>query len=282
MILIGDCLQLLDQVETETISLVMTSPPYADARLDTYGGPPPDKYVEWFLPIVNKIQRVLKPDGTFILNVKEKVVQGERHTYLHDLIREMKTRGWLWTEEWVWCKSNSSPGKWPNRFRDGWERIHQFNLRPDFRMYQDEVKVPIGNWAKTRLTHLSVTDKTRDQSRTGSGFAKNVSNWIGKDTVYPDNVLRMPTECDNRGHSAAYPVAVPDFFVRLFSERGDVVLDPFSGSGTTGVAALRLGREYIGIEQNREYAEKSIARLDEVYEVDALYYILDNLPQEGS
>jgi site-specific DNA-methyltransferase (adenine-specific) len=84
---------------------------------------------------------VLKPSGTFILNIKEKVVDGERHVYILELIQRMRSQGWLWTEEFIWHKKNSHPGKWPNRFRDAWERLLQFNKTRKFNMYQREVYV---------------------------------------------------------------------------------------------------------------------------------------------
>lgn len=127
-IILGDCLEVLRQMPSNTINLIVTSPPYADSRKKTYGGVHPDKYVEWFLPVAGELRRVLKDDGTFILNIKEKAVDGERHVYVLELILELKKRGWLWTEEYVWHKKNCAPGKWPNRFRDAWERCLQFKL----------------------------------------------------------------------------------------------------------------------------------------------------------
>ena len=115
----------------------------------------------------------------------------------------MRKQGWLWTEEFIWHKKNCYPGKWPNRFRDAWERCLQFNKNKKFNMYQDAVKVPIGSWANSRLKNLSNIDKIRDESKNKSGFGKNVSNWVGKDTVYPTNVLHLATECSNKNHSAA-------------------------------------------------------------------------------
>jgi site-specific DNA-methyltransferase (adenine-specific) len=120
-ILLGDCLEKLTHFSDNTFDLIVTSPPYADSRSKTYGGIKPDEYVEWFLPRTEEFLRVLKPSGTFILNIKEKVVNGERHTYVLELILEMKKQGWLWTEEFIWHKKNCYPGKWPNRFRDAWE-----------------------------------------------------------------------------------------------------------------------------------------------------------------
>jgi len=87
-----------------SIDLIFTSPPYADQRTNTYGGIKPDKYVEWFAPISKELFRVIKPSGTFVLNIKEKVVASERHTYVMELIIEMSKHGWLWTEEFIWHK----------------------------------------------------------------------------------------------------------------------------------------------------------------------------------
>lgn len=192
-IILGDCKDVLKQISENSIDLIFTSPPYADQRQHTYGGIAPDKYVEWFLPITQELLRVLKPTGTFILNIKEKVVNGERSTYVMELILALRKQGWFWTEEFIWHKKNSYPGKWSNRFRDSWERLLQFNKSKKFNMYQDEVKVPIGDWAKGRLKNLSETDKVRDKAKNGSGFGKNISNWVGKETVYPTNVLHFAT-----------------------------------------------------------------------------------------
>lgn len=130
-------------------------------------------------------------------------------------------------------------------------------------MDQEAVMVPVGDWAKDRLSKLSETDKTRDESRVGSGFGKNVSNWLGRDKVYPTNVLHMATECANRNHSAVFPEELPRWFIKLFTQPGDMVMDPFLGSGTTARAALDLARHYIGIEINPEYVQLAHSRLAE-------------------
>lgn len=252
-IYLGDCASVLKQLPDNSIDLVFTSPPYADQRKQTYGGVKPEEYVDWFLPKAEQLLRVLKPSGTFILNIKERVVDGERHTYVLELILEMRKQGWLWTEEFMWHKKNSYPGKWPNRFRDNWERLLQFNKTRKFNMYQEAVMVPVGDWAKTRLATLSETDKVRDESKVGSGFGKNVSNWLGRTHVYPTNVLHLATECANKNHSAAFPVELPSWFIKLFTQPGDVVLDPFIGSGTTAIAAIQLGRRYVGIDISTDY-----------------------------
>ena len=254
-ILLGDCEEILKDLPDNSVDLIFTSPPYADQRQKTYGGVSPDEYVDWFLPKASQFMRVLKPTGTFILNIKERVVDGERHTYVIELILKMREQGWLWTEEFMWHKKNSYPGKWPNRFRDNWERLIQFNKDKKFHMYQEAVMVPVGDWAKDRLAKLSETDKTRDESKVGSGFGKNVSNWLGRNLVYPTNVIHMATECSNRNHSATFPVELPEWFIKLFTQPGEIVLDPFMGSGTTALAAIRLGRYFVGMDISKEYIE---------------------------
>lgn len=250
---LGDCKEVIKKLPDNSVDLIFTSPPYADQRKSTYGGVHPDKYVEWFLPLSKELFRVLKPTGTFVLNIKEKVTEGERSTYVMELILAMRQQGWLWTEEFIWHKKNSYPGKWPNRFRDAWERLLQFNKDKKFDMYQDEVMVPMGDWAKSRLRKLSDTDKKRDNSKVGSGFGKNISNWINRDKAYPSNVLHLATECSNKKHSAAFPEELPEWFIKLFTKQGDTVLDPFMGSGTTNIVAQRMKRNSIGIEIMEEY-----------------------------
>ena len=253
---------MLKFIPDDSFDLIFTSPPYADQRKSTYGGIKPDEYVEWFLPKSAELLRVLKPTVTFILNIKERVVDGERHTYVLQLIQELRKQGWLWTEEFIWHKKNSHPGKWPNRFRDNWERLLQFNKDKKFYMDQDAVKVPVGDWSQKRLQNLSETDMMRDNSRVGSGFGKNVSNWLDRDMVYPSNVIHMATECGNKSHSAAFPLSLPSWFIKLFTKPGDIVLDPFIGSGTTAVAATELGRNYTGIDILEEYVELSNSQLE--------------------
>ena len=254
-IFLGDSKEQLKLLPNNSVDLIVTSPPYADQRKSTYGGIHTGKYVEWFLPISKQLLRVLKPSGTFILNIKEKVVEGERSTYVMELIIAMRKQGWLWTEEFIWHKKNSYPGKWPNRFRDSWERLLQFNKEKHFNMYQEEVMVPMGDWAKNRLKNLSETDKIRDNSKVGSGFGKNISNWVDRDKAYPTNVLHLATECNNKNHSAAFPQELPEWFIKLFTKENDTVLDPFMGSGTTLSVANRMKRNSIGIEIVPEYFE---------------------------
>lgn len=277
---LGDCKEILRKLPNNSVDLIFTSPPYADQRVSTYGGIHPDKYVAWFLPIAKELLRVMKTDGTFILNIKEKVVESERSTYVLELILEMRKQGWLWTEEFIWHKKNSYPGKWPNRFRDSWERLLQFNKNKKFNMYQEEVMVPVGDWAKSRLKNLSEVDQIRDNSKVGSGFGKRIANWIGRDKAYPNNVLHLATECSNKSHSAAFPEALPEWFIKLFTKEDDTVLDPFMGSGTTNIVADRLGRKTIGIEILEEYYKMVADKFDDKQtNIQSILY--ERIPQKA-
>ena len=259
-----DCLKGLEKIPDKSIDLIVTSPPYADNRGGVYRGVRTTEYVEWFLPISVQLFRVLKNRGSFILNIKERTIDGERGTYVLELILEMRRQGWFWTEEYIWHKKNCYPGKWPNRFRDAWERCLHFTKQKQFKMYQDTVKVPMGSWAKTRLRNLSYTDLRRDEASNESGFGKNVSNWVNKRKAYPTNVIHIATECSNVQHSAAFPVYLPSWFIKLFTAKNDVVLDPFMGSGTSAIAAMALNRHFIGMESEPKYYECAVKRIQDM------------------
>ena len=140
----GDAGEVLKDIPAGVVDLIVTSPPYADQRKKTYGGVHPNNYVEWFMPISEQLHRVLKDDGSFILNIKEKVVDGERHTYVLDLIKTLKEQGWRWTEEYMWHKKNSFPGKWPNRFRDAWERCLHFTKAKELNPEYGPARIQLG------------------------------------------------------------------------------------------------------------------------------------------
>ena len=252
----GDCAEVIaEHLAPFSVNLIVTSPPYADQRNGNYGGIHPNRYVEWFLPKSKAFMQCLAADGSFVLNIKEKAVGGEKHRYVYDLVLALRDQGWRLVDEYCWHKRNCYPGKWPNRFRDSWERLYHFTLSPAFKMRQESVMVPMGDWKHARLANLSDTDRTRDLSKHENGFGKRVENWVGRNMAYPTNVLHMATECGFKGHPAAFPKALPTWFIKLFTDAGDTVLDPFAGSGTTLTAALELDRDAIGIDTDPEYCK---------------------------
>ncbi|MEL6941767.1 MAG: site-specific DNA-methyltransferase [Bacteroidota bacterium] len=251
----GDCKEVLTQLPAQSIDLIFTSPPYSDRRKSSYGGIKPQNYVKWFLPIAKELKRVLKPTGTFMLNIKEKAMNGQRHPYVLELILALKEQGWLWTEEYIWYKKNPYPGKWTNRFRDAWERLLQFNLQKKFKMYQEAVMIPASPNTQARMQRLKSQDHRVKISQSGSGFRVRTSNWKDRKLVYPTNVLHLSTTTFNKGHSATFPDALPEWFIKLFTQERDTILDPFMGSGTTNLVAQKLQRKSIGIEIVKEYFE---------------------------
>ncbi len=278
-IILGDSRAVLANsklFKDSSVDFVITSPPYADKRKNSYESIHPDKYVDWFMPIAKEIHRILKNDGSFVLNIKEHARNGEREIYVLELILEMKKQGWLWVEEYCWYKKNSFPGKWPNRFRDAWERCLHFTKNKDFVMYQDAVKVPMGEWSKKRFKSMTEKDFQRHMSQTNGSLGRNLSSWLDRREAYPhnvmvfeeehyvSNVLELATVCYNKNHGAAFPLELPIWFISLFTKQGDLVLDPFMGSGTTAIACIGMNRKYAGIEVMEGYvkgAERTIRAL---------------------
>jgi site-specific DNA-methyltransferase (adenine-specific) len=110
-ILHGDCLNVMRGFPEDRIDLIVTSPPYALQRKASYGGISSAKYLKWFLPRSAEMLRVLKPTGSFILNIKEHCEDGTRSTYVLELILALIKQGWRWVEEYIWCKKTGMPGK---------------------------------------------------------------------------------------------------------------------------------------------------------------------------
>tara|TARA_Y100000590_G_C15719431_1_gene1013030 strand:+ start:1691 stop:3097 length:1407 start_codon:yes stop_codon:yes gene_type:complete len=272
----GNCLDVLKDVSlfpNESIDLIVTSPPYADKRGKNYPTIPSKEYVKWFLKLSKELKRVLKSRGSFILNIKEHVKDFERQTYTYELVLALKEQGWLWIEEYCWYKKTSFPGKWKVRFRDNWERCYHFAKQKDLKFYHSSVEKPIGDWAKIRFKDgiIKDIDKNKYKSKTGSGFSRKVENWSEKDTVHPHNVLefneidtpliKLASVTSNVNHSAAFPIELPGWFMKLLTRKNDIVLDPFMGSGSTALAAIEHNRNYIGIEIEQDFIDVANTRI---------------------
>jgi len=243
------------------VDLIVTSPPYADARNRHYDSVHPDKFAEWFLTFHEPFFDALKPTGSLVINIKDKVVDGVRHRYVWDTIRALSDKGWYAIDDYLWHKPNPMPGYWPTRLRDGWE--YCFHLAKSKRpfMDQDSVRKPVGDWVESRLKNLGENDLTRHNSSNDSGFGRDLSRWVGKKTVLPSNVLTMALVGKNKGHPAVFPVDLPLFFIKLLCPLNGLVVDPFAGSGTTGIAAFSAGRSCLLIDNNLKYCEEAVSRI---------------------
>jgi site-specific DNA-methyltransferase (adenine-specific) len=180
-VLRGDCEQvLINRVPSQSVDLIITSPPYANKRSwRGLGRLRPEEYVEWFLPKAREFQRVLKPTGSFILNIKEHVVDGQRHTYVLDLIKGLKEQGWRWVETYPWCKTTVWPGVWGRRFRDAWEPCYHFTKEKEFVFNRQAVMVQPKQNTKDWMARLSKGDTTLRVSSNGSGFSTKRSPFVG-------------------------------------------------------------------------------------------------------
>lgn len=261
---LGDSREVLKRFPDRYFNLIVTSPPYADARCDHYDSISPSEYVDFMVSFHDQFWRVLADDGSFVLNVKDKVVDGVRHRFVWHTIEALAERGWHCVDDYLWIKPNAMPGYWPNRLRDEWEYCFQMTKQRQFAMYQSAVRKPIGTWAEKRLAKLTGKSNGRHDSENKSGFGRDLRNWLNKDTVLPGNTVSVPLVGKNMGHPAVFPAGLPEFFIQLFTKVGDMVLDPFAGSGSTGVAAENLDRNVVLIDIKAEYIATIEARLEKM------------------
>lgn len=261
-IILGDSRSVLPTLKNK-VDLIVTSPPYADARRKHYDSIHPDEFCNWFASFHKAFYEVLKPKGSLVINIKDKIVNGVRHRYVWNTIMKLSELGWYPIDDYVWCKSNPMPGYWPTRLRDGWEYCFHLAKCKNPYINQDAVKVPLGKWAEVRLTKLTGKSAERHNSENNSGFGRDLRKWVGKKVVLPSNVINLPLVGKNLGHPAVFPVGLPGFFVKLLSPVHGIVLDPFGGSGQTGIAALELERNVILVDNKKDYVEKMVKRIRE-------------------
>lgn len=274
----GDVLAGLAEIEDRSVDLIVTSPPYADARAKQYGGTAPDQYAEWYRPICRELLRVLRKPGSYILVIGDLLVDGERSTYLHDLIAAHRREGWRWHDDVCWHKPNGFPGASPGRLRSSWEHCHWFTRTAQPRCDHRACATPVTpatlgkreyhrkRYAEGRSVPSDrgtrVGERPKYASGMQSGHALNVS---GDATALPRNVVSIGVLAGGGhglDHPAAFPEALPAWFIRLLCPPNGIVLDPFLGSGTTAVAAEKEGRSWMGIERSPKYCKMAAGRID--------------------
>ena len=256
-VICGDCREpdtwrrLLSAAGEDKVNGVFTSPPYAEQRKEQYGGIPADKYVDWWEAVQNNVGGNLAGDGSFFVNIKPHCEDGQRVLYVMDLVTAMVRRwGWRYAEEYYW-KSQGVPGLFRGRFRNVIEPVYQFVLSGQWK------------WTPRPGGEEQGNRKGIGYSPTGSGIQ---SNFEYSGDALPTNCIECGSAAPEtrdafNAHSAMFPVALPDFFIRAYSDPGDVWCDPFLGSGTTVVAAHQNKRRGLGIEKLPKYVAVVLERL---------------------
>ena len=250
MIIHGYSENELKKLPDNSVDLIFTSPPYADRRKNTYGGILENKYIEWFKHIAIEIKRVLKPTGSFFLNIKPHTNNGERSLYVFDLILMLKRElGFRFTDEFTWTKLGV-PGKFKGRFKNAFEPIYHFTLSDNYTFNPYDVAEKAKEVSLKRYKR-----KACGESKNGSGFA-GMRKEITNDLALPSNHLHIPQKSNQytiqKNHSAVFPIQLSNFFIKSFSNEKDIILDMFGGSGTVAISCLETNRNFIIIEKDIE------------------------------
>lgn len=259
---IGDCLPIIRKLPDESLDLVITSPPY-DGQPKYGDGERYDRawYEGFFLNVTGELLKKLKPHGSFVLNYRSKRHGSERGTLQYELVFWLREQGYLFCEDFVWGKPSPPPGRFNRFLKDAVEYCFQFAKTPRWQFFPEHCLAP-ARWdakdreRRKRLAHNYV----RVNEPSGQG-RKRVQ--AGPDLVRPSTLLTLEAEFSPNPtlHPARFPVGLPDFFIRLLTQPGQMILDPFAGTGTTAVAAERLERRWIVTEVNPSYAATLPTRL---------------------
>lgn len=267
-----------------TVNLAVTSPPYADRRTydEASGFKPihPDGYVAWFMPLAANVAAHLAADGSWLVNIKAGADGLDRERYVLELVLAHLDAGWHWADEFCW-ERHGIPGRPSRRLKNQWEPVHHF-ARGDWKFRPDAVRhasnsvplyLPDANLVFERLQgqpgELDFGNARRPRANSSTkpmtemqGTGADVGAAVIEGLAYPGN--RLPTFAGTHeatGHTAAYPVGLPEFFVKLLTDPGDAVIDPFMGSGSTMLAAHRQGRVGYGIELSPAYCDVIVERM---------------------
>ena len=266
MILQGDCFELIKDLPDNSVDLVITSPPYAD--IVNYGKnisiKKPQDYCDWLLPLFNDIQRVLKPSGSFILNINDNCSNGLRNPFIYELIyRSQKETKLKFYDTYIWHKMNGIPNGGNKRFRNTTEFIFHFvKNQKELKFYMDRVLEDTNIETKERYNRNGLT-KPQGEVIDGVRINSERDKFV-KDKVRPDNVFRFSTAGAARDnhikHPAPYHKQLPEYFINLLTDEGDTILDVFAGIGTSGLVCNN--RTFIGFELNEKYCEFGNKRIN--------------------
>ena len=271
----GDSLEFMRSLRKGSVDLVLTSPPYALHFKKEYGNADQADYVEWFLPFAEQIKRILKDDGSFVLNVGGAWTPGAplRSLYHFRLLLALCDQvGFNLCQEFFWYNPAKmpAPAEWVNvrriRVKDSVEYIFWLSATPNPRADNSRVLQEYSPDMR-RLIKRGVKNTVRPSGHNIKGtFAADKGGSIPPNLIECGNnesnsfYIKESKRRGHKIHPARFPAALPSFFIKLLSEPGETVLDPFAGSNTTGWVAESLGRKWIAVEKNREYAQDSQLR----------------------
>jgi len=214
---------------------------------------------------------VLAPDGSYLLNIKPHAGDGERSLYVMDLVIAHKRQwGWRFVDEFCWRKTdNGVPGGWNNRFKNAFEPVYHFCRQPQIKFRPLAVGhasedcfdySPDNPKSKSGSGLLGTGARGKAASRSGASDADGRESGVAR----PSNVVEAKSESGQGSHSAPFPRALVEFFIKAFSDDGDLVLDVFMGSGTSAAAAHVLGRNSYGCELSPAYCDVIIGRMQKL------------------
>lgn len=279
---VGDSRELLSQLPDSSVNLVFTSPPYALHFQKEYGNVSKSDYVDWFLTFAREIRRVLTDDGSFVLNIGGSYNPKEPTRSLYHfklLIALVEEIGFHLAQECFWYNPAKMPmpAEWVTvrrvRVKDSVEYVWWFSKTPFPKADNRKVLRPYSP-DMIRLAKKGVRATVRpsghnikssfDKVAAGGSIPPNVV-----DDAIPDDMLTLGNNaandvytkrCKEAGikiHPARFPASLPEFFVKLLTDEGDLIVDPFAGSNTSGRVAEQLDRRWIAVELSEEYVEAS-------------------------
>ena len=277
--IVGDCKEVMERMPAESIDLVLTSPPYADKR--DYGTKNasilPDEYVDWFMPKAQEIYRVLKPTGSFVLNISDKVVDGYQHLYAFELVLKLcKEVGFHLVRDYIWYNPATPPNVYSRggygRTKKSHEYCFWFSKGENWTFELDPIRKPYGKDMQKYLDGKGKGNRTENIRPSTHNFNCE-KTWSDNGGSDPGSVIEIANTssndifmklCKEKGiaHPARFPEKLAEFFILSGSKEGDIILDPFSGSGTTATVAQKNTRKWIGIDANADYCELAQARIE--------------------
>lgn len=259
---VADALDVLRSLPDESVDLVITSPPYDSqpryGNGETYER---DWYQGYFLEVTGIIQKKLKLHGSFVLNYRSKRCEDERGTLQYELVFWLREQGFLFCEDFIWGKPSPPPGRFKRYLKDAVEYCFQFAKTREWQFFPEHCLTPARWDAKDRARRKRLPHNfVRVNAPSGQG-RKRVQ--AGPDLVRPSTLLSLEPEFSPNPtlHPARFPVGLPQFFVRLLTQPGQLVVDPFAGTGTTAVACESLSRRWIAADIDGQYASNLDQRL---------------------